>query len=390
MRVLAITKVFPNAVVPLDEPHIRQQYAALGRHCELEVLASIPWFPGISFAARWSYAGRVAQAPRHERIEDLEVYHPRFFQIPKFGLPLQAAFYAGSLLPALYARRGRFDAILATWAFPDGVAAVALGKLLGLPVVVEVIGSDINVVAELPAARRNLRWGLPRAAAVVAVSRQLGAKVEALGVDPGRIEVIPTGVNPEVFHPRERRLCREQLGLPVDGPLMLYVGRIERAKGVFDLLDAFAKVSAEHPEVRLALIGGGSADEELGRRATVLGPRVIIGGQRPISEVPLWLGACDLLTLPSWAEGTPNVILEALACGRRVVASEVGGIPDVVRNELQGTLVPPKAPEALAAALLGALRQPYDPAAVAATEGVLTLDENARRLLAVLERSVAG
>lgn len=388
MRVLAITKVFPNAVAPLDEPHIRQQYAALARHCEVEVLATIPWFPGLGLLGRWSYAGRIAGAPAREVIDGLEVHHPRFLQIPKIGLPLSGAFYAASLLPAVARRRKRFDVILATWAYPDGVAAVALGKLLGLPVVVEVIGSDINVVAERPAARKNLQLVLPYADRVVAVSRQLGHGVAALGVDRERIDIVPTGVNREIFRPGDRAAARRELGLAPSGKLLLYLGRIDRAKGVFELVEAFSKLSATHRQWRLAIVGADETGGKLAEAARALGDAVILPGQQPITAIPQWLAACDTLTLPSWAEGTPNVILEALACGRRVVATDVGGIPDVIVSAEQGELVRPRDVDGLAAALGRALQASYDPERVSRSEGVLDWNASAQRLCASLERAL--
>jgi teichuronic acid biosynthesis glycosyltransferase TuaC len=392
MRVLAITKVFPNAVVPLDEPHIRQQYAALARtpDTEVEVLATIPWFPGLRAFARYSYAGRVASAPRQETIDGLQVFHPRFLQVPKVGVPFSAALYAASLLPAVLRRRSRFDVILSTWAYPDGAAAVALGKLLGLPVVVQVIGSDMNVVAQMPAARFNLGLALPHASRLVAVSEQLGHAAAALGVDRERIDVIPTGVNRELFKVRHRREARRQLGLPEEGKLALFLGRLDRAKGIFELCDAFARLAPQHPDWRLVLVGADETRGAIAERLQGFGDRVLLPGQQPIDLVPSWLAACDVLTLPSYAEGTPNVILEALACGRRVVATSVGGIPDLVRSELQGLLVRPRNVDGLTAALEQALANDYDDHEVSRSEGVLSWPQAAGRLRESLARAVAG
>ncbi len=386
MRVLAVTKVFPSAAAPLDAPHIRQQCRALAKRCDVEVLAAIPWFPGAGWVGRYSAAGRVAAAPAEEVIDGLRVIHPRFFFVPKIGLPLQGPLYAASLAPWVLRLRDRFDVILATWAHPDGVAATMLGRALGKPVVVQVIGSDINVLGQRVGARLPMRLALPHADRLIAVSRQLAAGLEELGVSRERIDVIPTGVNVELFHPRPRQAARDALPtLPPCRRLAVYVGRLEVEKGVLDLLSAFAALPAS---MGLAIIGDGAARGAVEARARALGSRVEVLGNRPLEEIPRWLAAADVLVLPSWAEGTPNVILEALACGRRVVATNVGGIPDVITDDRLGALVSPRDVGGLRAALETALDADYDAEAVRAAAPLLTWDESAARVHACLERAM--
>ena len=135
MRVLIVTRIFPNASDPVYAPYHRQQFRALAERCEVEVLAAIPfWKRGV---------------PRTETIDGMPVVHPRFVYVPKITMA-NGALYAASLARAVLARRGRYDVLLGAFAFPDGVAAVALGRVLGTPVVVKVIGSDINVLSGQP------------------------------------------------------------------------------------------------------------------------------------------------------------------------------------------------------------------------------------------------
>src|SRR5437868_2536109 len=121
MRVLVVTKIFPNAVEPLSAPFNRQQLAALGRRCDVEVLAAIPWFPAAGILGRWSPAGKLGGVPRTDRIDGLSVAHPRVLYLPRYGHALSAGLYAASMLPAILRRRGRFDVLLGSWAYPDGV-----------------------------------------------------------------------------------------------------------------------------------------------------------------------------------------------------------------------------------------------------------------------------
>ncbi len=391
MRVLAVTKIFPNAVEPLSAPFNRQQLVALGRRCDVEVLATIPWFPGAGAFSRWSSAAKLGAVPRHDWIDGLAVAHPRVPYLPRFGHALSGALYAASVLPDLLQRRGQFDVILGTWAYPDGAAVAALGQLLRIPTVVKLHGSDMDILAQRPSLRRQMQLTLPRAGRVVAVSRSLAAAARELGVPDDRIDVIGNGVDSELFHPRDRAAARAALGHGGDTrKWILFVGRLEVDKGVPDLAIAFQQVAAARPDAVLVLIGDGKARAAADEALKPLGDRVLFLGARPLAEVPVWMGACDILTLPSHHEGTPNVLLEALACGRRVVATRVGGIPDVVHHDELGALVPVSDPGALTQALLTALATDYDGDAVAALGSRGGWDESAGRLYDTLARAIAG
>lgn len=355
MRVLAITKIFPNAAEPLSAPFNRQQFAALAKRCELEVMATIPWFPGAGLVERWSSAGRLAAVPRHEQIAGIAVSHPRTLFVPRLAHGAWGPLYAASIAPVLRHHRGKVDVVLGSWAYPDGFAAVIAARLLGVPCVVKLHGSDINVMAKRPVPRRLTAWALSRAQRVVAVSRALADEVALLGVPRDQIAVVMNGVDSELFHPRDRAAAREALGLPA-GPLALYVGNLKEEKGGLDLARAWSRVAHDLPDATLAIVGGGPLRPAL---EAALPPRAKLHGPQPLAAIPTWLAACDVLVLPSHVEGTPNAVLEALACGRRVVASAVGGVPDVITSPTLGTLVPAREPEAFATALTEALRTPY-------------------------------
>jgi teichuronic acid biosynthesis glycosyltransferase TuaC len=388
MRVLALTTIFPNALNPRYAPYTRQQAVALSRRCDLRVMGLVPWFPGTRLLSRWSHWGKDFTAlPAREVIDGLTVEHPRCLRVPRVGLPLSAATYAASLLPVLARARHEIDALFATFVYPDGVAAVALGRMLGIPAVVQAIGSDVNVIAQQPAPQRQLRWALPRAGGVVAVSAPLADELARLGARRDRLAVIPTGLDRGLFRPRDRWSARAELGEPADARLVLFVGRLVEEKGLPELLDAFERLVAEDPRRRLAVIGEGPARGLVEQRASLQGHLRLVG-ECEMPQIATWLAACDLLALPSHREGTPNVILEALGSGRRVVATRVGGIPALVRGPAQGELVPPRDPAALAAAIARVLAAPADPEQVAQSAEILSWDENARRVAAALEQSL--
>ena len=378
LRVLILTKIFPNAVDQHAGTYNRQQFAALSRLCDVKVVGLIPWFPGAQLFSRKSKAGRLCAVPARECIDGLDVLHPRAFYFPRFGHIANPMTFALSLLPAVWPLRRKVDVILGSWAYPDGIAAILLGRWFNLPVVVKVHGSDLNSLPERDSIRRVLLRKLPCAHSLLAVSRALAAKARALGVAADRIGLLPNGIDRALFRPCDRSEARRELDLP-DGRLILFVGWLEGSKGVLDLLQAFESIAPRSPELRLAMVGDGTELPRC-REAQARWPgRIFLAGAQPLAKVARWIAACDVLTLPSWSEGTPNVILEALASGRRVVATRVGGIPDVLGSAVAGEMVSARHPDELAEALWRAVHATYDPFAVAAT-GPMGWDESARLL----------
>jgi teichuronic acid biosynthesis glycosyltransferase TuaC len=360
VRVLAITKIFPNAAEPLSAPFNRQQFAALRELCDLEVMATIPWFPGAGLLSKWSSAGKLAAVPKRETIAGIDVTHPRTLFLPKLALATWGPLYAASIAPLLAPYRSKVDVVLGSWAYPDGFAAIIAARIIGVPAVVKLHGSDINLIAKIPGPRRMMQWALPQAARVVAVSKPLAAEVVALGVPEDRVKVVMNGVDADLFKPGDRKAARAELGLPQDLPIAIYVGNLKPEKGVIDLGKAWAGVVKQVPDATLLVIGDGPLKGELQAVTQSLDERVRLIPRQPLERIPLYLAAADILVLPSHFEGTPNVVLEALASGRRVVATAVGGVPDLITSDTLGTLVPAADPDALAGAIATALRSPYD------------------------------
>ncbi len=316
--------------------------------------------------------------------------YPRYPHVPKIGHWFSGPLLAAALLPHVAKYRGKVDVVLGAWAYPDGWASIVLARMLGVPAVIKLFGSDMNVVAKLTGPRLMLRGMLPRAERVVAVSRRLGEEAVSLGVDPARVDLVMDGVNPALFSVDDRQAARRALGLDPERRLLLFVGSVQQEKGVGELLDAFDELAAGDDDISLAIVGDGPMRATCQERARRHQGRLVVAGPRPLEEVARWLAACDVFTLPSWSEGTPNVILEALTCGRRVVATDVGGIPDLIVDDLLGTLIPRKDAASLAGALRVAARTGYDPREVAAHGGRGDWNESACDLRKVLANAIAG
>jgi glycosyltransferase involved in cell wall biosynthesis len=270
-----------------------------------------------------------------------------------------------------------FDLIIASWAYPDGVAAAQFARDARVPLVANVLGSDINEQTKNPALRTMIRWGLMRAERVVAVSRALRDGVIALGVPPERVLVQHNAVDGEAFALRDKAEARAYLGIQHHGPIIVYVGNLKLGKGVRVLVDSvnplIRRLGAS--DVLLCIVGGGEAEDEIALRVRQLGVEkaVRLCGRHPHASIPWWMSAADVVCLPSYMEGCPNVVLEALAAGRGVVATRVGGIPEIL-NESTGILVPPGDADELANGLAAALARRWDPKTQRASVEYLSWD----------------
>jgi glycosyltransferase involved in cell wall biosynthesis len=220
------------------------------------------------------------------------------------------------------------DVVDAHFLFPDGVAAVLAAARLGRPVVLTARGSDVNIIAEEPLAGRWIRWAVQRADRLVAVSNDLGERLQALA--PGRtVEVICNGVDTDRFRPCDRRtMLRASLG--VTDFTVLSVGNLVPLKGHDVVIDAVARL----PAVRLIIVGDGPLRSQLAARARALGiaDRVHLTGSLPQEDLAKFYAAADVLALASSHEGLPNVVLESLASGTPVIATPTGGAREVLEG----------------------------------------------------------
>jgi glycosyltransferase involved in cell wall biosynthesis len=376
MKILILTNLFPTPWDPLRGAFNRQQFERLAQHHQIDVLTSV------DFRERWG------RARSEVRIAGLRTDHFVFVYPPRFGRSLHAVCWLLSLLwqRGRQIRAARYDCLLASWAYPDAVAVSWLAKRLGIPYLVKVHGSDLNVQATHALRRPQIRAALRGAGAVVAVSHALAGKVTELGVDRNRVHVVYNGVDHTLFSIGSRSEARMRLGLSADAPLLLYVGNLKSSKGCLDLLEAFPAVLAARPKARLVYVGTGPASAALLDRAAALGcaKRVQLVGAVAHADLGNWFRAADLLCLPSHNEGVPNVILEAMACGTPVVASHVGGIPEVV-PEYAGILVPPQAIEALSVALIQATGKSWDSTQITAHAGGFRWEDNISRVERILQ-----
>ena len=381
--VLTFTNLFPSSEAPEHGLFVRERMrrvlAAMRRDepTAWQVVCPVPRVP------MWYGLGALDRGTRalSKNMPDVEtvdtkpfgdgvvVHHPRYPHYPALGLKGQALRMAKAAEPVVRQITSGGRWILdAHYLYPDGVAVAHLAEKLGLPFTLTARGSDATLLGSIPAIASQLKFASERAAACFAVSEALGDVFARVASQPReRVELARNGVDLDRFHPGDREEARRSLGIadwaPANVPVILAVGRLASVKG-------FQRIAAALPflgdDVRVVLIGEGSERSKL---EAAFGPRARVFGAQPPDVVATGMRAANVMCLSSDREGWPNVVTEALASGTPVVATDVGGVPQILTESVSGRVVPfagGDCAQGLGAALAEVLADPPTPAAVRA------------------------
>lgn len=399
MKILSVTTLFPSRTQPVHAVFVRNRIQQVAEHPqvqgEVRVIAPIPYFPFDRFIAK--YAER-HQIPRRDQIGNLQVFYPRFLSIPAILKPLDGFF----VLLAVWwtARRLRrafdFDVIDAHLAFPDGFAGVFLARLWNKPLTITLRGHDVNVLPtdRFPVRKRQIQFALRKADRVIGVADALRREALALGADPAKAVTIPNGVDLQKFYPVPQAEARQRLGLPLNRRIVLSVGRIVANKGYHLIVEALSQWRAARQEVPYLVVVGGAADEalypaKLTETIARLGMEsdVLLAGAQLNETLRDWYCAADVYCLASETEGWPNVLLEALACGTPVVATNTWGTPEIICSEEYGLLVE-RSVEDIAQGLQTALAKEWKSQVMVAYAATHTWQNVAEKVVETFESAI--
>ena len=390
--IVAISNLFPNEHEPRRGLFNLRQFEALSKLAPLVTVAPIPFFPMGGLLRRFASSGRVGRVPESGRVEGLEVLYPRYFYPPVVGRTAQGHLYYQGVRKTVAQAAHRVGAtvLYGTWAYPDGFAVTKLAEELSLPCVIKVHGSDINDYIGSGWRRRVIVSTLNQASKVIAVSRALKRKMIENGVEEKKIEVIYNGVNGEIFNVTGGNDAKAQLGLDPTEKRILFVGNLKPVKGLIYLIEAMRQLVVKRKTAHLHIIGYGPLEASLRRVVGEAGLQghVHFEGEKNPNEIAFWMNACDLLCLPSLNEGVPNVVLEAQACGLPVVATNVGGIPEVVVDDIAGILVDPGEPVKLFEAIDAALGRDWPALEIASCAERYSWDTNAENVYSNLRNAM--
>jgi glycosyltransferase involved in cell wall biosynthesis len=358
-RILTVSSLYPSRPMPIRGIFVEDRLRLLVRtgRIEARVIAPIPWFP---FRQGWFGArSKFAAVPREDELQGIHVAYPRYFMVPKAGAAFQLARYYSALRNEVERRMRlgmQFDLIDAQYLYPDGAAAARLAQHLGKPICVSALGTDLNVIAGMTGPGRAISSSFAQIDRLIVVSAALGARAKDMGMKEDRIVFLRNGVDLSLFKILDGTRWRALM--PVSQILLLSVGNLVPLKGHDIVIRALTHI----PEAGLLVAGEGPERARLLALARRLGvsERVRLVGLVPHTELAALYSAADLLILASQREGWPNVLLESMACGTPVVASNVGGVAEFVTDPVAGQLLDQRSPEGIAKAVRQALASRAD------------------------------
>lgn len=375
MKIPIVTNLFPSPLEVTRGTFNFQQFKYLNRLAEVHVFVLVPF-------SKWLTNRKQLRKTTH--YDGLRVNYVCQWYVPRYLRHLNGLLCYWSLNGPMRKILSDPDVefIYSTWCYPDGWASGKLARKNKLRHYLKVHGSDINIIANLPGLTSKTKESLLNTEKIFSVSNDLKSKIEHLGIPSNKIFTLYNGISRDVFTLKDKKECRKQLKLSESAKLILYIGNLKVSKGAALLINAFSRIQTTGADFQLLLIGDGPDRELLYSLVEQLHlkDKITFMGAIEHSDISTWIGGSDIVCLPSFNEGVPNIILESLACGRPVVATNVGGIPEVVPGS-GGILVPPGDEEALAQAILEAFGNEWVPEKICDDAPIYSWEENVSMLL---------
>ncbi|MBU4274295.1 glycosyltransferase family 4 protein [Patescibacteria group bacterium] len=365
-NLLIIPNSFPHKNCLYGGVFIKGQIDVLAKYFnKIYVICPTPYFPGFfknfnCFPASW----KKAVNPINYSYKSVSVYFPKFFKLPVNFSRKKAGERAYKAALELISKENiKFDIIHAHFVYHAGYVGAKLKGRYKKPLIITGHGYDVY---ELPFRdndfKKIVKYILKSADYVTTVSKSNYKKLVEFGTDKKKITIIPNSYNAKKFKQISQEECKDRLDIPKNKKIIISVGYLEEIKGYEYSIKAMREVINKENDVLYFIIGNGPLKTRLQRLINNLnlnGYVNLVGG-KPHDEVPLWMNACDLSVMPSLKESFGIAQIEAMACGKPVVATRNGGSEDIIVNKKLGYLVEPKNPDELAEKILLALDRKWD------------------------------
>ena len=389
MNILFLSHLFPDNIYTSFGTFVHERTKYLSKNCNINIVSPRPYVIPLKFLGEWYKYSLIS---KNIDFKFTKAYYPRYVTFPrKFLFSLEGLsyyFFSRKIIPKF-----NFDIIHAHQPYPDGYAGYLLKKKYKKPLIITIHDGYLGLLEKNILWKYMTRKALDDADRIIIVADYLKEECKKFGIkNLDKIVKIPNGFNHKTFFPMEKDTTRKKLNLSRNKKIILFVGAIYPPKGLPYLIDAIKILVKARQDFEVILVGCGESVGGKKLKAKLeskvknlnLEEYIKFVGAKPHEEIPLWMNACDVFVLPSIAEGFPTVLPEVLACGKPVVATEVGGIPEII-NESVGILVEPKKPEEIAGALNKALGKKWDHKKIVEYSKKFTWEEISKKILNVYE-----
>jgi len=355
-KILIFTNIFPCDTRPNAGFYIFEQVRRLKKHYDVRVIVG---HPRNIFSCKKSLMQKTS-------FEAIEIYQPSYYTMPKIGVLASGWSYymsTAGLIEEIH-KEFKFNMVISYWTYPEGHAALKVAKKYNVPLMIRPRGSDINVFLDNKWLASRVYNVLNQTDYILPNTEHMKNRIIGMGVEKDRVSFQSNGIDAAEFYPIAKDQAREQLELSLDTKIVLFVGSFKDIKGIPYYLNAIKMLDTqEYMNLNFIFLGEGKYKSDIIKLSSELRHvSVSIPGDITHTRLNVWMSAADLLCLPSLNEGCPNVLLESLACGLPVVASDVGGIPEIINHEDLGILFEAKNSEAIAGAIKEGLTRKWDSA----------------------------
>lgn len=392
-QILALSTLFPNKEYPALGIFVMNRLRAIQRHHDIRVVAPIPTFPFKNMIRRFK---KFSAIPAREQIEGLDVVHPRFSVIPRYLKWVDSISLFLSTIQTIFrlSRRYKLDLIDVHWTYPEILTAFIWARFLKIRFIVTIRGKEALYLSEKSLRRYIIKTLLKQSDAVITLSSELKDIVKYMGIAAEKIHVIRNGVETSKFYLMDKQECRKRIGIPEGKKIILSAGSLILRKGHHKIIELLPALAKKH-DIELYVIGsvGPEGDdlaflENLIKRLGL--ENVHLVGSVLNNDLSCWYNAADIFCLSSSGEGCPNVVLEALACGTPVVASNVGEINNIIDTDVKGYVFELDKPDDLEFNLNRALDCQWDREAISVSMQQQTWDMCAKNVNKIYEKVMNG
>lgn len=396
---LVISSRYPHPMDPVSSSFVKNQVDCLNRFFKkIYVISLIPYVPRLlssnEFTDRFINPvwRKDALACNYYKYDNVEVYFVKYFTLPcNLFRKKKGDAALRSVNEMIKNSDINFDLIHAHFTYPSGYIAAKLKRKYGVPMVLTVHESRDWFLDELRSKDKKYNFAWTSSDRIIRVNQKDLVEFNKVNIDKSKLLFIPNGFSASHFKPCNKIIARKELGLALDKRILLNVANLEENKGHKYLIQSMKNISTLRDDIVLYIIGQGTQERSLRSLISkyALERNIILaGGNKPTEEISLWMNACDVFVLPSLSESFGIVQIEAMACGKPIVATRNGGSEEIVISDEYGYLVDPKDLNGLTKAMFKALDADWDADYIREYAEQFTWDKIAERILVVYNETL--